>query len=93
MEPDAQRGSRGGQSGPAKDAPFTPLLKPYALRHTHITLSLEDGVPIEVISERAGHYKTSFTMDTYVGKQTGRQKLATAAWSKRAKRLTTGTTG
>lgn len=70
---------------------FKPLLKPYALRHTHATLSLADGVPIEVISERLGHYKTSFTMDTYVGKQTGRQKIATAAWSQRAKRLT-GTT-
>jgi hypothetical protein len=42
---------------------------------------LEDGVPIEVISGRAGHYKTSFTQDTYVGKQTGRQQVATAVWS------------
>jgi len=52
-----------------------------ALRHTHATLSLADGVPIEVINERLGHYKTSFTLDTYVGKQTGRQQLATAVWS------------
>jgi len=64
-----------------------------ALRHTHATLSLADGVPIEVINERLGHDKTSFTLDTYVGKQTGRQKLATAAWSQRAKRLNTATGG
>lgn len=82
---------KAGQSGPARQAPFKPLLKPYSLRHTHASVLLADGVPIEVISERLGHFKTSFTMDTYVGKQTGRQKLATDALSKRAKLLNTGT--
>lgn len=82
------KGCRG--HGPGREATFKPLLKPYALRHTHATLSLADGVPIEVISERLGHYKTSFTLDTYVGKQTGRQMLVTAAWGKRAQRLKAG---
>lgn len=56
------------KAGPTAQRKFRPLLKPYALRHTHATLLLEDGVPIGVISERLGHAKTSFTSDTYIGK-------------------------
>jgi len=37
----------------------------HGLRHTHITLLLEQGENIKVISERAGHYAASFTMDKY----------------------------
>ncbi len=83
-----------GRHGPGKHAPFTPLLKPYALRHTHATLLLEDGVPIEVVSARLGHAKTSFTYDTYIGKQTHRQHVAAEATDKRlAAVLDTGTGG
>ncbi|HET7448022.1 MAG TPA: site-specific integrase [Methyloceanibacter sp.] len=43
-------------------------LKPitfHGLRHTHITLLLKSGVPVHVVSARAGHAKPSITLDTY----------------------------
>lgn len=78
-----------GRPGPAKQPTFTPLLSPYHLRHTNATLMRDDGVPIDVISARLGHYKASFTADTYIGKRAGGQQVATAAWSRRLRK--TGT--
>ncbi len=43
-------------------------LKPitfHGLRHTHITLLLKSGVPVHVVSARAGHAKPSITLDAY----------------------------
>ena len=37
----------------------------HCLRHTHITLLLKSGVPVHVVSARAGHAKPSITFDTY----------------------------
>ncbi len=37
----------------------------HCLRHTHITLLLKSGVPVHVVSARAGHSKPSITLDTY----------------------------
>jgi integrase len=37
----------------------------HGLRHTHITLLLKSGVPVHVVSARAGHAKASITLDTY----------------------------
>jgi integrase len=37
----------------------------HALRHTHITHLLRSGVPVHVVSARAGHAKASITLDTY----------------------------
>jgi integrase len=37
----------------------------HCLRHTHITLLLKSGVPVHVVSARAGHAKPSITLDTY----------------------------
>ena len=37
----------------------------HGLRHTHITLLLRSGVPVHVVSARAGHAKASLTLDTY----------------------------
>jgi integrase len=37
----------------------------HGLRHTHITLLLRSGVPVHVVSARAGHAKPSITLDTY----------------------------
>jgi integrase len=37
----------------------------HCLRHTHITLLLRSGVPVHVVSARAGHAKPSITLDTY----------------------------
>jgi integrase len=43
-------------------------LKPitfHGLRHTHITLLLKGGVPVHIVSARAGHSRPSITLDTY----------------------------
>jgi integrase len=37
----------------------------HGLRHTHITHLLKSGVPVHVVSARAGHAKASTTLDTY----------------------------
>ena len=37
----------------------------HGLRHTHITHLLMDGVPINVVSKRAGHSSITITIDTY----------------------------
>jgi len=37
----------------------------HCLRHTHLTLLLKSGVPVHVVSARAGHAKPSLTLDTY----------------------------
>jgi integrase len=35
------------------------------LRHTHITLLLKSGAPVHLVSARAGHAKSSITLDAY----------------------------
>jgi len=40
-------------------------LKFHELRHTHITLQIGNGIDFKTVSERAGHKKTSTTMDIY----------------------------
>lgn len=82
-----------GRHGPAKQPTFTPLLSPYHLRHTNATVSRDDGVPMHVISARLGHYKKSFTDDTYVDERMEGQQLATASWSKRLQQLRETGTG
>src|SRR6185436_14365676 len=42
-----------------------PRIRLHDLRHTHATLLLKAGVPIEVVSERLGHATPAFTMATY----------------------------
>ena len=37
----------------------------HGLRHTHASLMLRRGVPLEVVSERLGHSRPSFTADVY----------------------------
>jgi integrase len=37
----------------------------HVLRHTHITHLLRSGVPVHVVSARAGHARASITLDTY----------------------------
>lgn len=43
-------------------APDFPL---HGLRHTHLTHLILGGVPIEVVARRAGHARTSITVDAY----------------------------
>lgn len=40
-------------------------LSPHALRHTHVALMAENGVPLEVISRRLGHADSAITRDIY----------------------------
>ena len=40
-------------------------LKFHELRHTHITLQIGNGMDFKTVSKRAGHSKTSTTMDIY----------------------------
>jgi integrase len=37
----------------------------HALRHTHITHLLREGVPVHVVSARAGHANPNITLGTY----------------------------
>ncbi|MFW8625610.1 tyrosine-type recombinase/integrase [Deinococcus sp. ME38] len=37
----------------------------HGLRHTHASLMLRRGVPLEVVSEKLGHSRPSFTADVY----------------------------
>jgi integrase len=37
----------------------------HGLRHTHITHLLKAGVPVHVVSARAGHARASITLDAY----------------------------
>ncbi len=51
----------------------------HGLRHTHITQLLGRGVPLKVVSERAGHSSVAFTLDVYGHVLSGMQDQATAA--------------
>jgi integrase len=42
-----------------------PPTRLHDLRHTHASLLIKHGIPLKVVSERLGHAKASFTMDTY----------------------------
>lgn len=42
-----------------------PAIKLYGTRHTHATMLLSLGVPVQVVSERLGHTTVQITMDTY----------------------------
>ena len=42
-----------------------PHFKVHSLRHTNITLQITGGVPLITASGRAGHSKTSTTLDIY----------------------------
>ena len=49
---------------------YSPLIigrkiSPHVLRHTHVSLLAEQGVPLEVISRRLGHNDTKITKDVY----------------------------
>jgi len=42
-----------------------PLVTFHALRHTHASLLIRDGVDILTISRRLGHSRASITLDVY----------------------------
>ncbi len=54
----------------------------HGLRHTHITHLLRSGVPVHVVSERAGHANPTVTLNTYAHLLKGQQEGAAAEWNK-----------
>ncbi len=54
----------------------------HGLRHTHITHLLRSGVPVHVVSERAGHANPTVTLNTYAHLLKGQQESAAAEWNK-----------
>ncbi len=48
----------------------------YSLRHSSASLLLQEGVPVQVVSERLGHSSTAFTMDVYASVLPGMQEAA-----------------
>ena len=53
-----------------------PLIRLHDLRHTHATLLIKAGVPVKVVSERLGHAKAAFTIETYQHVLPGMQEAA-----------------
>lgn len=52
---------------------------PHRLRHTHVSLALDAGVPLEAISEQVGHASIRTTKDVYGALQDrGRRRVADA---------------
>jgi integrase len=55
-----------------------PLIRLHDLRHTHATLLIKAGVPVKVVSERLGHARAAFTIETYQHVLRGMQAEARA---------------
>jgi integrase len=65
-------------------------LKPvtfHGLRHTHITHLLKSGVPVHVVSARAGHSKPAVTLNTYSHLLGGEDDLAADSADETLKRV------
>jgi integrase len=58
-----------------KDA-RVPHMGIHGLRHTHASTLIAQGVPVNVVSERLGHARTSITMDIYVHSNDEQQRQA-----------------
>jgi integrase len=54
-----------GRSSAASDQSSSAVIRFHDLRHTSVSLGLERGVDIKVMSERVGHSSSWFTADTY----------------------------
>ena len=67
------------ESGPTPERKFKRLFTPYVLRHTMITRNYLNGMPLELISRRAGHTNPMFTFKRYgKGVQAQHTKVAAA---------------
>jgi integrase len=56
-----------------------PRVRWHDLRHTAVSLAIEAGVPITVISQMIGHSATSMTMDVYAHILPGQERAASRA--------------
>jgi integrase len=52
---------------------MVPAIRLHDLRHTHATLLINAGIPAKVVSERLGHGKSTFTIETYQHELPGMQ--------------------
>ncbi len=71
---DKQRAKRVKRSG-------VPYIVMHGLRHNHASALIEQGVPVNVVSERLGHARTSITMDIYVQSRPEQQAQAANAFA------------
>jgi integrase len=53
-----------------------PRIRFHDLRHTHASLLIAQGVPINVVSERLGHAQTSITLNIYAHSNDNQQRQA-----------------
>ena len=53
-----------------------PVVRFHDLRHTFVTLALQNGVDVKTVSGMLGHYSAGFTLDTYAHVTTAVQKEA-----------------
>jgi integrase len=58
----------------------------HALRHTHITCLLRSGVPVHVVSARAGHSSATVTLNVYAHLLSGDQEAAAATMDEALRR-------
>ncbi|HEV2460114.1 MAG TPA: tyrosine-type recombinase/integrase, partial [Ktedonobacterales bacterium] len=56
-----------------------PRIRVHDLRHTAVSLAVQAGVPINVISQMIGHSTTSMTMDRYAHIMPGQERAASRA--------------
>ncbi len=56
----------------------TPRLTFHGLRHSHATALLTTAEHVKVVTERLGHYSSTFTLDTYASVLKGMQQDAAA---------------
>jgi integrase len=55
-----------------------PAIRLYDLRHTHASLYLAAGVPVNVVSARLGHASAKMTLDVYAHVLSGQDEDAVA---------------
>ena len=53
-----------------------PKVRFHDLRHTFVTIALQNGVDIKTLSSMLGHFSAGFTLDTYAHVTTSAQKEA-----------------
>lgn len=57
-----------------------PIISLHGLRHTHGSLLVEAGVPVKVVTERLGHAREVFTIETYQHVMPGMQAKAASTF-------------
>lgn len=58
------------------DAAGVRRIRLHDVRHTYATLSLDEGVPLKIVSDRIGHADTTVTEQIYVHTSTGHDRDA-----------------